>query len=43
MVLENFMILNPDKCHYTCLGKDVVSDLLNFAESNLKAMNLKLF
>ena len=24
---ENFMILNPNKCHYTCIGKNTESDI----------------
>ena len=27
---ENFMILNPDKCHYTCIGKNTESDIFKF-------------
>ena len=29
---ENFMILNPDKCHYMCLGKDAVNDILKLCD-----------
>ena len=39
---ENYMILNPEKCHYMCHGKDSVSDLLRFCGEVLKLANLKL-
>ena len=34
---ENFMILNPVKCHYMCLGKDTVNDILKFCDEELKS------
>ena len=34
---ENFMILNPDKCHYMCLGKDTLNDILKFCDEELKS------
>ena len=27
---ENFMILNPNKCHNTCIGKNNESDIFKF-------------
>ena len=34
---ENYMILNPGKCYFMCIGKNVSdSDLLNLNELNLK-------
>ena len=27
---ENFMILNPNKCHYMCIGKNTESDISKF-------------
>ena len=27
---ENFMILNPNKCHYMCIGKNIESDIFKF-------------
>ena len=27
---EKFMILNPDKCHYMCIGKKTESDIFKF-------------
>ena len=27
---ENFMILNPDKCHYMCIGKNTENDIFKF-------------
>ena len=27
---ENFMILNPNKCHYMCIGKNTESDIFKF-------------
>ena len=35
------MILNPDKCHYMCLGKDTVNDILNFCDEELKSSELE--
>ena len=34
---ENFMILNPYKCHYICLGKDAVNDILKLCDEELKS------
>ena len=34
---ENCMILNPEKCHYICLGKDSAGDLLRFCGEDLIA------
>ena len=38
---ENCMILNPEKCHYMCLGKDSASDLLRFFGEDLVASELE--
>ena len=38
---ENCMILNPEKYHYMCLGKDYVSDLLRFCGEVLENSELK--
>ena len=38
---ENFMILNPAKCHYMCLGKDAVNDILKFCDEKLKSNELE--
>ena len=38
---ENFMILNPDKCHYMCLGKDAVNDILKLCDVELKSSELE--
>ena len=35
------MILNPEKCHYMCLGKDYVNDSLSFFEEVLGATELE--
>ena len=35
------MILNPENCHYMCLGKDYVSDLLRFCGEVLKTSELE--
>ena len=35
------MILNPEKCHYICLGKDYVSDLLRFCGEVLETNELE--
>ena len=35
------MILNPEKCHYMCLGKDSASDLLRFCGEDLVASELE--
>ena len=40
-LLENYMILNPEKCYFMCIGKNVSdSELLNLNDLNLK--NCKL-
>ena len=31
------MILNPYKCHYICLGKDAVNDILKLCDEELKS------
>ena len=34
---ENYMILNPGKCYFMCIGKNVSdSELLNLDDLNLK-------
>ena len=33
---EDCLILNPNKCHYMCLGRDIVIDLLQFFGEDLK-------
>ena len=38
---ESFMIQNPDKCHYMCLGRDVVNDILKFCDEELKSSELE--
>ena len=38
---ENFMILNPDKCHYMCLGKDAENDISKFCDKELKSSELE--
>ena len=38
---ENCMILNPEKCHYICLEKDCVSDLLWFCGEFLETSELE--
>ena len=38
---ENFMILNPYRCHYMCLGKDNVSGMLKFCDEELEASILE--
>ena len=38
---ENCMILNPENCHYMCLGKDSASDLLRFCGLDLVASELE--
>ena len=38
---EHFMILNPDKCHYMCLGKDAVNDILKLCDVELKSSELE--
>ena len=35
------MLLNSEKCHYICLGKDSVSDLLRFCGEDLEASELE--
>ena len=37
MFFENYMILNPGKCSFMCIGKNVNdSELLNFNKLNFK-------
>ena len=38
---ENCMILNPEKCHYMCLGKDCVSNLLRYCAEVLETSELE--
>ena len=35
------MILNPYKCHYICLGKDAVNDILKLCDEELKSSELE--
>ena len=35
------MVLNPEKCHYMCVGKDYVKDSLSFFEEVLGATELE--
>ena len=35
------MILNPDNCHYMCLGKDAVNDILKFGNEELKSSKIE--
>ena len=35
------MILNPDNCHYMCLGKDAVNDILKFCNEELKSSKIE--
>lgn len=35
------MILNLVKCHYMCLGKCIVNDILKFCDKELGASTLK--
>ena len=35
------MILNPYKCHYICLGKDAVNDILKLCDEELKPSELE--
>ena len=35
------MILNPDKCHCMCLGKDAVNDILKLCDVELKSSELE--
>ena len=37
---ENCMILNPEKCHYMCLGKNHLSDSLRFCGEVLEASEI---
>ena len=37
----NLMILNPDKCHYMCPGKDAVNDISKFCDEELKSSELE--
>ena len=36
------MILNPEKCHYMCLGKDSVGDLLRFCGEVLESSKFEI-
>ena len=36
------MILNPDKYHYMCLGKDTGNDMLKFRDKELEASTLEI-
>ena len=38
---ENFTIINRDKCHYMCLGKDTVNNILKFCDKELKSSELE--
>ena len=38
---ENCMILNPEKCHYMCLGKSHVSDSLIFCGEVIEASEIE--
>ena len=39
---ENYMILNPGKCYFMCIGKNISdSELLTFAVSYLNLKNCK--
>ena len=38
---ENFMIINLDKCHYMCLGKDTVNEILKFCDEEIKSSELE--
>ena len=31
------MIVNPDNCHYMCLGADTINDVLKFCDEELEA------
>ena len=31
------MIINPDKCHYMCVGADTINDVLKFCDEELEA------
>ena len=31
------MIINPDNCHYMCLGADTMNDVLKFCDEELEA------
>ena len=35
------MIINTDKCHYMCLGKDAVDNILIFCDEELKSSELE--
>lgn len=39
--VENFMVFNPNKCHYICLGKDTVNGMLKFCDEELQASTLE--
>ena len=36
------MILNPNKCHYMCIGKNTESDIFKFENVYLENSNEKL-
>ena len=38
---KNFMIINPDKCHYMYLGKNAVNDILKFCDEELNSNELE--
>ena len=38
---EYFMILNSDKCHNICLGKNAVNDILEFCDAELKSSDIE--
>ena len=38
---KKFLILNPDKCRYMCLGKDAVNSILKFCDEELKSSELE--
>ena len=38
---KKFLILNPDKCRYMCLGKDAVNSILKFCDEELKSCKLE--
>ena len=40
---ENYMSLNPTKCHYMCLGKNKENDTFNFGNISLKIVKKKRF
>ena len=40
---ENYMSLNPTKCHYMCLGKNKENETCNFGNISLKIVKKKRF